>query len=42
MLPGVTLPENGGMDFRSLEKDQFCAVNIARNMYVSVCLCVCT
>ena len=39
MLPGVVLPENNGMDFRSLEKDQLCAVNIAHNMCV-VCMCV--
>ena len=43
MLPGVILPENGGMDFTSLEKDQLCAVNVAKNMYVClyVCVCVC-
>ena len=34
MLPGVILPENGGMDFTSLEKNQLCAVNVANNMYV--------
>ena len=41
MLPGVILPENSGMDFRSLEKGQLCAVNIAHNMCVCVCLSVC-
>ena len=46
MLPGVILPENGGMDFVSLEKDQLCAVNVANNMCVlcmcpGVCMCVC-
>jgi len=33
MLPGVILPENGGMDFTSLEKEQLCAVNLANNRY---------
>ena len=40
MLPGVIPPENGGMDFTSLEKNQLCAVNVANNMYVKVCVCI--
>ncbi|XP_065910424.1 eukaryotic translation initiation factor 2D-like isoform X2 [Dysidea avara] len=41
MLPGVILPENGGMDFTSLEKEQLCAVNVANNR-CAVCVGITT